>query len=45
MMAILFGSKIGILTVVTVAFVTVMIAYLGWKFNQLSKQPREGVED
>ncbi len=41
MLDILFGSKIGILTVVTVVFGTVMVSWMGWKFAQLSKQPPE----
>ena len=44
MLDIVFGSAIGILSIVTVVFVTVMAVWMGIKFNQLSKQTLESDE-
>ena len=44
MLDILFTSQIGILSSVTIVFVFVMLGYMGWKFAQLSKQPREPLD-
>lgn len=41
MLDIIFGSQIGIMSLITMVFIFVMLGYLGWKFNKLSKQPRE----
>lgn len=44
MFDILFTSQIGLLSVFTIVFVFIMLAYLGWKFAKLSKQPRESID-
>lgn len=44
MLDIIFTSQVGILSTITIVLIFVMLGYMGWKFAQLSKQPRDPMD-